>query len=157
VDIHDNRLLASIMMPDFHHPAPNMEEDTVLLSWRQILRLLTHCDPLIQYTTWLHELEAAMNDRPTAHKIVAMWQPERDVLKDLQRILLATDTTIPSSHVKTVHERYNTLCNTISTVQLIGMAYPLLEVLNVVDLLRYWHMKYDADDSSQASSSRTGS
>jgi len=97
-DIDDDRLFASIMMPDFHHPALNVEEDTVLLSWQQILRLLTRWDPWIEYTTWLQELEAAMNDRPKAHKMVAMCQPERDVLKDLGRILLAADTTFPSSH-----------------------------------------------------------
>jgi len=40
------------------------------------------------------------------------------------------------------------------------MSYPLLAVLNVVDLLKYGHMKYDADDdddSSQALCSQTGS
>jgi len=86
-----------------------------------------------------------------------MCQNERDVLKNLRRILLAADTTIPSSHVETVKERSLTLCNTISTVPLIGMAYRLLAVLNFVELLRHWHMKYDANDSLQTSSSQTGS
>jgi len=140
------------MKPDFLHPAPNVEgEDRVLLSWRQILRLLTRWDTLIQYTTWLHGLEAAMNNRPTAHKMLAMGQPEREVLKELRRILLAADTTKSSSHVQTVQERYITLCNTISKVPLIGMVFPLLAVLNVVDLLRSWH------GADEASFSQTGS
>jgi len=51
-DIDNVRLLASFVEPDVHHPAPNAEEkeeeDTVLLSWRQFLRLLTRWNPLIQ-------------------------------------------------------------------------------------------------------------
>jgi len=122
-DIDDDRLLASIMMPNFHHTAPNAEEeDTVLLSWRQTLRLLTRSDPLIQYTIWLHELEAAMNDRPTPHKMLSMDQPEQDILKDLRRILLAADTTIPSTGVESAKQRFLTLCNTIGTVPLIAMS-----------------------------------
>jgi len=68
------RLLASFLEPEVPHPEPNAEEvkNTVLLPWRKILRLLTRWDPLIQYTVWLHELEAAMNDRPAVHKIMTM-------------------------------------------------------------------------------------
>jgi len=156
----NDRLLASIMQPDVPHPAPNAEEeeDTVLLSWRQILRLLTRWDPLIQYTAWLHELEAAMNDRPTAHKMVAMDQPERNIFKDLREILLAADTTIPSTLVESTKQRFLTLCNQLSKVKLLGMTYPLLAVLKIVELLKNWHVKYAADaDSSQASCSQTGS
>ena len=131
----------------------------MLLSWRQILRLLTRWDPLIRYTAWLHDLEAAMNDRPTAHKMLAMKQPEFNILTDRREILLAADTDIHSSHVDTTRQRFLTLCNQLGTVNLLGMSYPLLAVLNFVDLLKYWHMKYDADDddSSQASCSQTGS
>ena len=47
----NSRLLASFLEPDVPHPAPNVAgEDTVLLSWRQILQLLTRWDPLIRYT-----------------------------------------------------------------------------------------------------------
>jgi len=151
------RLLASFLEPDVPNPAPNAEEDTVLLSWRQILRLLTRWDPLIRCTALLHELEAAMNDRPTAQKMLAMEQPERNILTDLREILLAADTDIPSSHVDTTRQCLLMLCNQLCTVNLLGMSYPLLAVLNVVDLLKYWHMKYDADDISQASCSQTGS
>jgi len=97
-----------------------------------------------------------MNDPPTAHKILAMCLPESVILKDLRRILLAAETTIPTTYVEMVNERYITLCNTLGTVPLKGTSYPLLAVLNVIDLLRYWHMKYDAD-ISQSSSSQTGS
>ena len=60
--------------PEFHQPEQDLEEEeeAMCLSWRQILRLLTRWDPLIQYTTGLHQIEAAMNDPPTAHKILAM-------------------------------------------------------------------------------------
>ena len=91
--------------------------------------------------------------------MVAIEQPERNNLTDLREILLAADTDIPSSHVDTIRQRFLTLCNQLDTVNILGMSYPLLEVLNVVDLLKYWHMKYDADDdddSSQASCSHTG-
>jgi len=140
-DIDNVRLLASIMEPDVAHPAPNAveEEDTVLLSWRQTLGLLTGWDFSIQYTAWLHELEAAMNDRLTAHKMLAMDQPEREVLKDLRQILLAADTTIPSTRVESSKQSFLSRCNTIGSVPLIGMSYPLLDMLNVVDLLRSWH------------------
>jgi len=44
-DIDDDRLLANIMLPDFHYSAPKLveeeEEDTVLLSCGKILRLVT--------------------------------------------------------------------------------------------------------------------
>jgi len=155
------RLLASFLEPDVPHPAPNAaEEDTVLLSWRQILRLLTRWDPLYRYTAWLHELETAMNDRPTAHKMLAIEHLERNILTHLPEILLAADTNIPSSHVDTTRQLFLTLCNQLGTVNLLWMSYPLLAVLNIVDLLKYSHMKYEADDdddSSQASCSQTGS
>jgi hypothetical protein len=159
VNEENARLLASFLEPDVPHPAPNAAEDnTVLLSWRQFLRLLTRWDHLIRYTPWLHELEAAMNDSPTAHKMLAIEQPERNILTDLLELLLAADTDIPSSHVDTTRQRFLTLCNQLGTVNLLGMSYPLLAVLNVDDLLKYWHMKYDDDDdSSQASCSQTGS
>jgi len=98
-----------------------------------------------------------MNDLPTAHKMLAMDQPERNILKDLREILLATDTTIPSTLVESSKQRFLTLCNQLSKVKLFGMSYPLLAVLNVVELLKYWHVKYTADaDSSQAPCSQTG-
>ena len=41
-EVENARLLVSFSEPDVPHPATNAaEEDTVLLSWRQILRLLT--------------------------------------------------------------------------------------------------------------------
>jgi len=132
-----------------------------MLLWvRQILRLLTRWDALIRYTEWLHELEAAMNDRPTSHKMLAMKQPERNILTDLREILLAADTDNSSSHVDTTRQSFLTLCNELGTLKLLVMSYPLLAVLNVVDLLKYWHMNYDADDddeSSRASRSQKGS
>jgi len=88
---------------------------------------------------------------PTAHKMLAMDQPEREVLKDLRRILQAADTTIPSTRVESSKQRFLTLCNSIGNVLLIGMSYPLLAVLNVVDLLRSRH------GAREASSSQPGS
>ena len=32
----------------------------------------------------------------------------------------------------------------MGTIKLLGMSYPLLAVHNMVDLLKYWHMTYDA-------------
>ena len=68
---------------------------------------------------------------------------------------------IGSSHEwspDTTRQRFLTLCNQLGKVNLRGMSYPLLAVLNVVELLKYWHMKYDADDddSSQTPCSQTG-
>ena len=54
---------------------------------------------------------------------------------------------IPSTHVETTRQRYITLCNQLGKINLLGMSYSLLAILNVVDLLKYWHMKYDADSS----------
>jgi len=127
--------LSASREPDVPHPAPNAEEeDIVLLSWPQVLWLLTRRDPLIRYTAWLHELEAALNYRSTVHKMMVMEQPERNILTDLREILLAADTDIPSSHVDTTIQRSLTLCNQLSTVNILAISYPLLAVLNVVDL-----------------------
>ena len=134
----NTRLLSNYLDPDFPQPATNAEEDdTILLSWRQILRLLTRWDQLIRYTAWLHELEAAVNERPTEHKILATEQPERNILSDLREILPAMDTDIPSSHVDTTRQRFLTLCNQLGSVILLGISYPLLAVLNVVEQFKY--------------------
>jgi len=77
-----------------------------------------------------------MNDVTTAHKMLAMCQPERHFLNDLRQVLLAVDMDIPSSHVQTTRQRYITLCNQLVKVKLLGMSYLLLGVLNVVDLLK---------------------
>jgi len=111
-------------------------------------------DPLFHFVA-SHTL--GYGSSPTAHKMLAMRQTERKFLNDLRQILLATDMDIPSSHVETIKQSFIALYNTVRTGPLIGMSYPLLGVLNVVDLLKYWHMKYDADVSSQPSSSQTGS
>jgi len=98
-----------------------------------------------------------MDHPPTAHKMLAMCHPERNILKDLWQILLAADTDIPSSHVDRTRQRFLTLSNQLGKFNLFGMSYPLLAVLNFIQLLKYWHMKYaDHDDSSRASSSQTG-
>jgi len=88
--------------------------------------------------------------------MLAIRLPERNILKDLRRIFLALDADIPSTRVETLKQRYITLCNQLRTIPLMGMSYAPLAVLNVVDLLKYWHMTYDAD-SSQGSSSQTRS
>jgi len=85
-----------------------------------------------------------MNDRPTAHKMLTIEQLERNILTDLREILLAADADIPDSHVDTNTQRFLTLCNQLGAVKLLGMSYPLLAVLNFVELLKYWHIKYDA-------------
>jgi len=95
--------------------------------------------------------------------MLAMEHPEPDNLTDLREILLAADSEIPSSHVDKTRQRFLTLCNYLGTVKLLGISYRLPAVLNVVDLLKYWRMKYDPadddddDDISQASCSQTGS
>jgi len=98
-----------------------------------------------------------MDHPSTAHKMLAICQPKRNIVNDLRQILLAADVDIKSSHVEMTKHVFITLCNTVRTDPLKGMSYPLLDVLNVVDLLKYWHMKYDADFSSQPSFSQTGS
>jgi len=57
-------------------------------------------DSLVSYSKWLRQLEAAMNDVTTAHKMLAMCQAERNILSDLRQILLATDKDISSSHLE---------------------------------------------------------
>ena len=84
------------------------------MTWKQILRLLTRWDPVLHYSTWLRELESAMNDVPTAHRKLDLCQPVRNILTDLRLMLLAADMDIPSSHVDTTRQRYITLCNQLS-------------------------------------------
>jgi len=88
-----------------------------------------------------------MNYVATVHKILAMRLPKRNILKDLSQILLAADEDNPSTHVETTRKRYNMLCNQLCKINLLGMPYLLLAVLTVVDLLKYRHMTYDADNS----------
>jgi len=85
-----------------------------------------------------------------------MWLPEQNILKELRRILLAADTDIRSTRVEKVKQRYIALCNQSGNILLIGISYPLLAVLNVLDRTKYWHMTYDAD-ISETTSSKTGS
>jgi len=92
----------------------------------------------------------------SAHKMLAMCQPKGNILNYLRQILLAANVDIPRSHLETTRQRYITLCNQLVKVNLLGMSHPLLAVLKVVDLLKYWHMKYDSE-CLQASSSQTGS
>jgi len=87
------------------------EEETMHMTWKQITWLLMLWDPLVSYSTWLHQLNLAMNDVTTAHKILAMCQPERNILKDLQQILLAADMDISSTYVETTRQRYIIMCN----------------------------------------------
>jgi len=164
VDRHDcawlPTLVNSIGKYDFHHLEPDVEEEeeeTMRMSWKKIQQLLTRWDPFIHYSTWLRQLDLAMNDVVTAHKMLAMRLPERNILKDLRRILLAANEDIPSKHVETPGQRYNNLCTQFGKITLLGMSNPLLAVLNVVHLLKYWHMTYDADSlqASGSSSSQT--
>ena len=64
--------------PDFHHPSPepDVEEETMCLSWKQILRLLTRWDPFTHYSNWLSKLQLAMDVTTTAHKMLAMRLPQ---------------------------------------------------------------------------------
>jgi len=75
-----------------------------------------------------------MNDVQTAHKMLDLCQQERNILTDLRQILLAADTDIPSSHVDTTRPRYITLCIQLDKVNLLRISYPMLAVLNVVNL-----------------------
>jgi len=74
-------------------------------------------------------------------------------------LFLAADTDIPSAHIYPTRQRFLTLCNQLCKVNLLGLSYPLLAVLNVFELLKYWLMNYDADDvdSSEVRCSQTGS
>jgi len=74
-----------------------------------------------------------MDDAATAHKMLSMRLPERNILKDQRQILLAANMDIPSRHVQTSKQRYNTLCNKLGTLTLLRMSYPMLAVLNVLD------------------------
>jgi len=85
-----------------------------------------------------------MNDTAAAHKMLPMRLLGRNSLKDLRQILLATDKDIPSTHVETTRQRYNAIYNQLGVVKLLGMSFRMLAVLNVVDLLKYRHMTYDA-------------
>ena len=87
--------------PDFPNLEPDVEEeeDTVLLSWKQILLLLTRWDLLIRYSTWLHHIHLAMDHSPTTHILLAMCEPERKILNDQREISLAADIDIPRSHI----------------------------------------------------------
>ena len=78
-------------------------------SWKKILQLLTRWDALIHYSARLRQLELALNDVATAHKVLAMRLLERNISKDLRQILLAADEDIPSTHVETPRQRYITL------------------------------------------------
>jgi len=64
--------------------------------------------------------------------MLAIDQPERKILKDIREIMLAAYTTFPSTFVESSKQRFLTLYNQLSKVNLFGMSYPLLAVLNVV-------------------------
>ena len=72
----------------------------------KIILLFMRWDPLVSYSTFLRQLEAAMNDVTTAHMMLAMCRTERNILKDLRQILLTAVMDIPSSHVETTGQRY---------------------------------------------------
>jgi len=75
-------------------PEPHVEEEeTMLMTWKEILLLLTNWGPLVHYSTWLQLLELAMNDAATAREMLAMRLPERNILKDLRQILLRRTRT----------------------------------------------------------------
>ena len=42
----------------------------------------------------IYTMEAAMNDRPTAHKMLAIEQPERNILTDIREMVFSVDTDI---------------------------------------------------------------
>jgi len=76
VDRHDcvwlPTLVNSIGKYDFHHPEPDVaeeeEQEATRMSWKQIVQFLKRWDPFIHYSTWLRQLDLAMNDVVTAHK-----------------------------------------------------------------------------------------
>jgi len=137
-------------------PEPDVEDEYKMeMTSKQILRLLTRWDPLVHYSTWLQLLKMAMNDAATARKMLAMRLYERNILKDIRHILLAADMDKPSRHVETSKQRYNTLCNQLRSITLLGTSYPMIAVLNVVDVLKYWQMTYDGDSTASGSSSQT--
>jgi len=150
-DRHDCIWLQPLLFPG-NQPDVEEEETTHMTS-KQILRLLTGWYPLVHYSTWLKLLEMAMKGTATAREMLAMRLPDRNILKDLRQILFAADSDIPSTHVETYKQRYNTLCNKLGTISLLGMSYPILAVLNVVDVLKYWHMAYDEEFPTTASGS----
>jgi len=76
------------------------DEKTMRITGKQILQLLTLWDPLIHHSTWLRQLHMAMNDVATAHNMLAMHLPERNILKYLRQILLAAVKDIPSTQWK---------------------------------------------------------
>ena len=149
--------LANCIGKYIHHsstqPDVEGEEDKMRISCQQIRLLLAWWDPLIHYSTQLPQLDLVINDVATAHKILAMRLPQRNILKDLRPILLAADEANQRTHVETTTQRYSTLHNQLGKIKLLGMSYPLLVVFNVVDRLKYWHVTYDADSSQGSGSS----
>ena len=93
------------------------------------MQLFIRSDSLVSYTTWLRQLEIAMNNVTNAQKMLAMCQPERHNLPELRQIFLTADMDIPRSHVGTTRQRYITLCKQLGKVHLLGMSYPLLAYL----------------------------
>ena len=69
-------------------------------------------------------------------------------IEDLWQILLVANSDNPSRELVTSKQRYNTLCIQLGTISLLGMYYTILAVLNVVDVLKYWQMAYDEEDST---------
>jgi len=63
-----------------------------------------------------------MNDTTTAHAMLAMRLPERNILNNLSQILLATDKHIPSTYVSRTRQRYTSLCNQLRKIKLLGMS-----------------------------------
>jgi len=98
--------------PEIHKPSPEPdleeEEKTMCLSWRQILRLLTRRDPLIQYTTWLDQLEAAINVPRQHTKCRPRVFARGMFLNKCVGSCFSADTTNHSTYVETVNECYVT-------------------------------------------------
>jgi len=116
---------------------------------------LTRWDSLIYYSNWLSQIQFAMDDIATTQNMLAMRLRERNFLKDLRRYLIAAETDIPTTRVEKGKQREITLCKQCGTLPSIGMSYPLLAVLNILEILKHLHMTCDAL-SSEAISSQTG-
>jgi len=96
---------------------------------------------IILYSTILRQLDIATNGVVTAHNMLAMRVTKRNNLKNLRRILLAENEDISSTHMDTPGQCYNMLCTQLGKITLLGTSYPLIALLNVVELLKYWHTR----------------
>jgi len=104
---------------DFQNTAPEPDveevEETMRMSWKNST-FFDAMDPLSHYSTWLRQIDWAMNDVTTAHTIPAMRLSERNILKPEANS--ACNGRRHSEHtVEITRQCYNTLCNQLGKIK----------------------------------------